>query len=121
MKRLGREYLVLSLLNAKEQIFDESFVTLSELNQFHHFLQNVFNKKGLDIVIDFNILSSDDFNMVGGVIMVHDNCCLNVDRLPANVLSVLYDVNLIANFLMQLEHKKLEILCNVIDEAPKLH
>ena len=46
-----------------------------------------------------NTLSSEDFNIMGEVIMTSDTCSFNLDMLPINLLKVLYNSNLIVNFL----------------------
>lgn len=107
---LGKEYIALSLIKAKDQFFHEHFITISELNQFDHFLQQEFNNRDLNIVITSNTLSSEDFKIMGEIIMPSNTCCFNLDMLPINVLTVLYDSNLIVDFLTQLENKKLETL-----------
>ena len=61
-------------------------------------------------MITSNTLNSEDFNIMGEVIMTSDACCFNLDMLPVNILTVLYDSNLIVDFLMQLESRKLETL-----------
>lgn len=57
-----------------------------------------------------NTLSSEDFNIMGEVIMTSDTCSFNLDMLPINLLKVLYKSNLIVNFLTQLENEKVETL-----------
>lgn len=57
-----------------------------------------------------NTLSSEDFNIMGEVIMTSDTCSFNLDMLPINLLKVLYNSNLIVNFLTQLENEKVETL-----------
>jgi len=119
---LGKEYVALLLIRAKEQFLEESFITISELNQFDYFLQQEFNNRNLDIVITSNTLSSEDFNTMGEAIMTSNTCCFDLNLLPLNVLTVLYDANLIADFLIQLENKKLEMLEGKKEEAgPKLY
>lgn len=118
---LGKEYVALSLIKAKDQFFRERFITISELNQFDHFLQQEFNNRNLDIIITSNTLSSEDFNIMGEVIMTSNTCCFNLDLLPINVLTVLYDSNLIVDFLTQLENEKLKILERKIEVVPKLY
>ena len=40
---IGEEYVALSLIKIKNQFLGENFITISELNQFEHFLQQEFN------------------------------------------------------------------------------
>lgn len=47
---------------------------------------------------------------MGEVIMTSDTCSFNLDMLPINLLKVLYNSNLIVNFLTQLENEKVETL-----------
>lgn len=107
---LGKEFVALSLIKAKNKIFHENFITMSELDQFEHFLQKEFNNRDLDIVITSNTLSTEGFNIIEGVIMESDTSCFDLNFLPMNVLSILYDTKLIAGFLVQLEKEKIEIL-----------
>lgn len=118
---LGKEYVALTLIEAKNQFLRERFITISELNQFDYFLQQEFNNRNLDIVITSNTLSSEDFNIMGEVIMTSNTCCFNLDLLPINVLTVLYDSNLIVDFLTQLENEKLETLEIKKEVVPKLY
>lgn len=71
-------------------------------------------------MITSNTLNSEDFNIMGEVIMTSDTCCFNLDMLPVNILTVLYDSNLIVDFLMQLESRKLETLKRKKEAVPKL-
>lgn len=118
---LGKEYVALSLIKSKNHFFGENFISISELNQFDHFLQQEFNNRNLDIVITSNTLSSDDFAVMGEVIMESNTCCFNLGFLPINVLTILYDFNLIGNFLQQLENEKLETLEIKKEVVPKLY
>ena len=67
-----------------------------------------------------NTLSSEDFNIMGEVIMTSDICSFNLDMLPINLLKVLYNSNLIVNFLTQLENEKVETLEKKKEVVPKL-
>ena len=67
-----------------------------------------------------NTLSSEDFNIMGEVIMTSDTCSFNLDMLPINLLKVLYNSNLIVNFLTQLENEKVETLEKKKEVVPKL-
>ena len=42
--------------------------------------------------------------------MMSNKCYLNLDLLPKDVFRILYDSNLIVNFLKQMEKEKLEAL-----------
>ena len=107
---LGKEYVALSLIKSKNYYLSENFITISELNRFENFLQQEFNNRNLNIVITSNTLSRDDFAVMGEVIMASNACCFNFNLLPTDVLKILYDSNLIGNFLQQLENEKLETL-----------
>ena len=118
---LLKEYAALSLIKSKNYFFCENFITISELNQFVHFLQQEFNNRNLNVVITSNTLSIDDFTVMGEVIMVSNNCCFNLDLLPIDVSKILYDSNLIGNFLQHLENEKLETLEIKKKVVPKLY
>lgn len=107
---LGKEYVALSLIKSKSYYYGESFITLSELNRFCYFLQQEFNNLNMNIVITSGTLNEDDFDVMGEVIMMSNNCYLNLDLLPKDVFRILYDSNLIVNFLKQMEKEKLEAL-----------
>ncbi len=117
---LGREYVALSLIKAKHQIFHENFITTSELNQYIHFLQSEFNNQGLDIIITSNPLSRTDFIQIDDVIMTSNTCSLNLNLLRVNILTILYDSKLILDFFIKLENEKLEILEKSKNEDLKL-
>lgn len=118
---LDEAYVALALIKSKSQFFHKNFITISELNQFVYFLQQEFNKQNLNIVITSNSLNSEDFNIIGETIMKSNACCFNLDLLSIDILKVLYDTNLIANFWVQLEQEKLETLKKVIVDSPKLY
>lgn len=107
---LGQEYVAISLIRVKDKIFHEKFITISELNEFCHYLQQEFNNRDLDVIITSNTLSIEDFNIIGDVIIASNNCCINLGFLPMNVLSILSDTNLTKDFLMQFEKEKLEAI-----------
>ena len=71
-------------------------------------------------MITSNTLNSEGFNIMGEVIMTSDACCFNLDMLPVNILTVLYDSNLIVGFLMQFESGKLETLERKKEAVSKL-
>lgn len=106
---LSKEYVALALIKAKFQIFDESFATTSELNQFTLFMQQEFNERELGVVITHE-LGIEDFNVKGGVVTTTDSCCFDLDRLPDEILSILTDESLIINFFVKIETRRLEIL-----------
>ena len=106
---LSKEYIALALIKAKFQIFDESFATTSELNQFILFMQQEFNERELGVVITHE-LGIEDFNVKDGVVTVTDRCCFDLDRLPDEILNILTDESLILNFFTKIETRRLEIL-----------
>ncbi len=117
---LSSEYIALALIRSKNQFFYESFITISELYQFEHFLQQAFNDRGLNIVITSNSLSSSGFNMIGEIIMKSNTCGFDLNSLPLDILVVLYDSILIADFWLQFEQEKLEALEKIRDDASSL-
>lgn len=48
---LQNDYTALALIEAKNKIFQENFITLSEFNQFNLSLQQEFHNRGLDVVV----------------------------------------------------------------------
>ncbi len=117
---LDKEYVALSLIRAKYQIFRENFITISELEQYQHFLQQEFNNRDLNIIITSDTLTTENFNIIGEIIITSNNCGLNL--LPINVLSILYDTNLVTDFFIKLEKEKLETLKrtrSVTSKSPK--
>ena len=118
---IGEEYVALSLIKIKNQFLGENFITISELNQFEHFLQQEFNNNFLNVLITSNGLNNEDFTIMGEVIMISNICSLNIDLLPITVLKILYNSDLIINFLQQLENEKIEKLEIKKKLVPKLH
>lgn len=116
---LQKEYLTLALIKAKNDFFHENFVTTAELNQFIRFIQQHFINQKLDIVVTSNNLSKEDFNIVGDIIKLSDNCAYNLDRIPTNIASIITNQNLIAEFFISLEREKLNKLENIQTEKPK--
>ena len=110
---LSREYLALNLIAAKSKIFYESFITISELNQFQEYLQQELNSRNLNIIITNDILSKDNFNTLGEVIKKSSNYFLRLDLLQSDILSIISDTNIITNFLIGLEQNKIETLQKV--------
>lgn len=103
---LPQEYVALVLIEAKEKMFVESFVTTSELNQFSHYMQKEFNKNGVNTIISTGKFNKDNFDILNGIIIMKDKCDYNLDIIPVNILEVLTDNKLIINFLKQLEEEK---------------
>ena len=106
-KFVSTGYIAMALLKTKYEIFNESFITMSELNQFAHFVQREFNNRNLDLVVTYNSLSREDFDIVNGVIVASENCCYDVHRLSIDVLCVLTDKNLFMRFFTELEKEKI--------------
>lgn len=106
---LSQSYVALALIKAKSQIFNEGFVTTSELNQFIIYMQREFNKRDLNIVI-VNELNPEDFSIKDGIVTITDNCCYDLNSLSYKVLNVLTDVSLILDFFMKLEKEKIKTL-----------
>ncbi len=105
---LPNEYVALALIKAKFQIFNENFATTSELNQFRLFMKQEFNKRklGIEITHELGIY----FNVKGDVVTVTDSCCLDLDRLPNEILDILTNESLILEFFVKVETRRLEIL-----------
>ncbi len=88
---LSKEYVAIALIKTKYEIFNEAFITLLELNQFNQFVQQELNNQELGIVITSNDLSRENFNITNGIVMPAEGCWCNLDRLPANIYSILND------------------------------
>lgn len=117
---LSKNYVAASLLEAKYDFYKERFITFSELNQFDYYIQQEFNRRDLDVVINSDGLSREDFEHIGDVIIPSSGCCFNLDRLPVSVSYVLKDKELIAKFFIDLESEKLKTLENVCAATRKL-
>ena len=107
---LQNDYTALALIDAKNKIFQENFITLSEFNQFNLSLQQEFHNRGLDVVVASGFLSKNDFTIINGIIMLRDECSCNIDRLPTDISTVLRDSQFITDFFIQQESNKLNIL-----------
>lgn len=118
---LSREYIAMALIKAKYEIFNESFITTSELNQFNRVIQEEFNKQQLGIAITFDRLSADEFKIINGVItpIETESFYLDVNRLPSEICDILTDKNLILKFFLELERKKLKTLEDLQTENSK--
>lgn len=116
---LSQNYLAIALINAKYDIFNERFITMSELNMFNHFMQKEFNDRELDVVINSDNLSRIDFNISEGVVMQSDRCCYDMDRIHKRILNILTDRNLILKFFIELKSEKLKTLVNLQTEISK--
>ena len=112
-------YVAMVLIKEKSQIFGESFITISELNQFCYFMQREFNSKDLGIVITSNNLSREDFNIFGGIVIPSERCCYDVDYIRNDILNILTDENLILKFFTELESRKLKTLENLQTNTSK--
>ena len=105
---MGYLIVVLFLIKAKSKIFNENFVTQSELNQFILFMQKEFNKRNLGVVIT-HTLYIGNFN-VNSVISITDKCYIDLNRLPDEIYNILTDESLILQFFILYETKRLEFL-----------
>lgn len=118
---LGKEYLVLALIKWKNHFFQENFITSSELSRFEQFLQQEFNNLNLNVIIASASLSAIDFETIGDIIMLSDTCGCNLDLLPMDISTILYDSNMMSNFFQVLEKEKLEKIELNMDPISKLH
>lgn len=107
---LQNDYTALALIDAKNKIFQENFITLSEFNQFNLSLQQEFHNRGLDVVVASGFLSKNDFTIINGIIMPTGECSCNIDRLPTDISTVLRDSQFITDFFIQQESNKLNVL-----------
>lgn len=109
---LSKGYVALALIKAKDQIFNETFATKSELNQFTSFMQQKFNEQKLGIVIDYE-LDREELNIKDGIIHVTDRCRLDLKSLPDEIQDILTDESLILEFFVKIETRRLEILKSI--------
>lgn len=116
---VSKEYVAIALIKAKYKFFREDFITFSELNQFNQYIQQEFNKQNVDAVITFNSLSREDFNTMGEIVMLSDECVFDLCSLPLHILRILNDTDLIAKFFMDLESERLKVLENKQEEVLK--
>lgn len=114
MKMLDKEYIAYALINVKEQIFGEKFITIYELNQFGEFLQNEFKKGNIDVVITSKGLNSEDFNTYDVIIKKSNKCSINTDTLSQELLNVLYNKDVVTSFLHKLEEEKIKKLGKIL-------
>ncbi|MCI8778758.1 MAG: hypothetical protein HFI87_06385 [Bacilli bacterium] len=115
---LRKEWIAVALSNAKNEILGEDVVTISELQQFSQFLQKYFNNEKLDIVIPFGLPDSDGFKVNNGIIVVPKSWNLSV--LPDEIQKILFDSDLLIDFFIELENKKLDILTGAKGKRKKL-
>lgn len=107
---LPQEYVALALIKGKENIFGESFITTSELNQFSYYLQKEFNKRNLNVVIFTGSFNKEDFDVIDGIIVLKNKCSYNLNTIPVDIFKLLTDRNLVVNFFKQLEEEKMSKL-----------
>lgn len=107
---LQNDYTAVALIEVKNKIFNENFITLSDFNQFNLSVQQEFHNRGLDVVVASGFLSKNDFIIINGIIMLRDECSCNIDRLSTDISTVLRDSEFITNFFIQQESDKLKAL-----------
>lgn len=116
---LQNDYTAVALIEAKNKIFNENFITLSDFNQFNLSVQQEFHNRGLDVVVASGFLSKNDFIIINGIIMLRDECSCNIDRLSTDISTVLRDSEFITNFFIQQESDKLKALEQVQQKNSK--
>lgn len=121
MKYVNREYVALALLMIKNQLFYESFITLEELTEFQRYLQNIFNEKGLNILVLSNTLSKNDFIVYNDIIIKSEDCSINFSNAPIELISLFYNPNLFIDFYIKLEENKLANLNEFKEENIKIY
>lgn len=106
---LSRVYVALALIKAKNEIFNEDFATRFELNRFTIFMQNEFINRNLGIAITNDLDREElDISMDGTMIKISNRCCSRLEMLSSNVLDVLTDKSLLAEFFTKLENDRLK-------------
>ena len=121
MKYISRDYVALALIMAKRQFLYENFITFEELNEFERYLQNIFNEKGLNILVLFNTLNKNDFIVCNDVIIKSDDCSINFSDVPIELISIFYDTNLFIDFYIRFEENKLANLNELKEENIKIY
>lgn len=117
---LSQEYVALVLIKGKENIFNENFITISELNQFSYYMQKEFNKNGVNAVISTGNFDRENFNIINGVITIKKENVYNLNTVPVDIYKILTDKNLIINFFKQLEEEKITKLNRMQLESGKV-
>ena len=121
MKYISRDYVALALIIAKRQVLYENYITIDELNEFERYLQNIFNEKGLNILVLFNSLNKNDFIIYNDVILKSDDCSINFSDAPIEPISIFYDTNLFIDFYIRFEENKLANLNELKEENIKIY
>ena len=121
MKYISRDYVALALIMAKRQVLYENFITIEELNEFERYLQNIFNEKGLNILVLFNSLNKNDFIVCNDVILKSDDCSINFSDAPIELISIFYDTNLFIDFYIRFEENILSNLHELKEENIKIY
>lgn len=121
MKYISRDYVALALIMAKRQVLYENYITIEELNEFERYLQNIFNEKGLNILVLFNSLNKNDFIIYNDVILKSDDCSINFSDAPIELISIFYDTNLFIDFYIRFEENKLANLNELKEENIKIY
>lgn len=121
MKYISRDYVALALIMAKRQVLYENYITIEELNEFERYLQNIFNEKGLNILVLFNSLNKNDFIVCNDVILKSDDCSINFSDAPIEFISIFYDKNLFIDFYIRFEENKLANLNELKEENIKIY
>lgn len=113
MLYLDIDYVAIRLISIKKALVNENFITTSELNEFTQFLQKEYNKRKLNIIVKaLDSISNENFDIYGDVIQVSYDCVLDLDRLPQDILNVLYDNDIIVDFLIKTEENKIKKMKN---------
>lgn len=121
MKYISRDYVALALIMAKRQVLYENYITIEELNEFERYLQNIFNEKGLNILVLFNSLNKNDFIIYNDVILKSEDCSINFSDAPIELIYIFYDTNLFIDFYIRFEENKLANLHELKEENIKIY
>ena len=121
MKYISRDYVALALIMAKRQVLYENFITFDELNEFERYLQNIFNQKGLNILVLFNTLNKNDFIVCNDVILKSNYCSINFSDAPIELISIFCDTDIFIDFYIRYEEIKLANLNELKEENIKIY
>ncbi len=112
MRILDKDFILLALINYKSEIFNERYISSTEVNKYTECVQNEFNKRNLEVVIKLGNINKDCFFEFNNLITKKDECYININILPTDILNVLNDKELLSNFYLELENEKIKKLIN---------
>ena len=107
MRIIDNDFILLALINYKKETFDEKYTSLIELNKFTQYIQDEFNKRDLNVVIKTSGINEDCFRIIEMVLTKREDCYIDLDILPTDILNILTNKEIMSNFFLELENDKL--------------